>query len=59
MLADKPPGTKLIAALDEAGNVQLYPWNKGQEANDFSLVISYVPEDKDTIIPVDKDTRKN
>lgn len=46
VLEDKPEGTMLIAALDEAGHVQLYPWDKDLDADDFSVVISYVPDKK-------------
>ncbi len=48
VLEDKPQGSKLIAAIDDTGNVHLYPWNKEKEAENFNLVISYVPADKDT-----------
>ena len=43
LLAEKGEGTMLFAAIDEAGNVSLYPWADGHNPNDVKTIISYVP----------------
>ncbi len=45
LLENKPHGTLLIAAIDDKGHVHFYPWSHGQEANNFKLIISYVPQE--------------